>query len=102
MIEEAAVWAARFDRACGGGGEVSEAGIGPIDAGERLAQFAPQVRCDNVELAACCVQQHLAPPERRQTPARAGHAVDQGPRVGCERAEPRPYRDGADAQRRAF
>ena len=102
MIEQAAVRAARLDRPRRRVGEVAEAGIAAIDVGERLAKLAPQVRRGDVEFPARGVQQHLPPSERRQTPARVGDPVDQGPRVGRERAELRPRSKGAKAQRRVF
>jgi hypothetical protein len=52
VIEHAAVRAARLDRPRGRVGEVAEAGIGPIDVRERLAELAPQVRRGDVEFAA--------------------------------------------------
>ena len=78
VIEQAAVRAARLDRSGGRVGEVAKAGIGAIDAREWLAELAPQVRRGDVEFAAGRVHEHLPPPERRQTPARVGDAVDQG------------------------
>ena len=102
VIEEAAVRFARLDRPRRRVGEVAEAGIAAIDVGERLAKLAPQIRRGDVEFPARGVQQHLPPSERRQTPARVGDPVDQGPRVGRERAELRPRSKGADAQRRVF
>jgi hypothetical protein len=102
VIEQAQVRAAGLDRARGRIREVAEAGIGPIDVGKRLAKLAPQVRRGDIEFPARGVHERPSPPERRQTSARVGDAVDQGPRVSGARAELRPDRNGADAQRRVF
>ena len=57
--------------------KITESRTSPIDLGERLAKFTPQVRREQIQLAAAHFQQQVSPSQRCESPTHSRHALDQ-------------------------